>query len=101
MSQAITSEQGRSLHPATRMGPVTLRVADAERSTRFYQEVLGMQLVGRAAPSASAESLPTLGVDGTPLVRLKVTAGARPAGRVSGLYHFAVLVPSRPALGQA
>jgi len=31
---------------------------------------------------------------------LKETPGARPARHASGLYHFAVLVPSRPALGQ-
>ncbi len=83
------------LHPDTTLGPVTLRVSDADRSIRFYQEVLGFRL------AAGADGLVALGSGGPPVVLLKQVPGARQVRRASGLFHFAVLVPSRAALGQA
>ena len=84
-----------SLHPDTTLGAVTIRVADIDRSLRFYQEILGFR------PAPSEDGLPALGAGGPPVVLLKHAPGARSTGRSSGLYHFAILVPSRPALGQA
>ncbi len=95
MSQAVTSPPTRSLHPSTRMGRTTLRVADAGRSVGFYQKVLGLRGAGDVG------GLPALGPAGVPLIVLKETPGARQERRASGLYHFAVLLPSRPALGKA
>jgi len=67
----------------------------------FYQEALGF------VPAATVGGLPALGpaagpgeAESQPIVVLKETPGARPARRASGLYHFAVLVPSRPALAR-
>lgn len=82
------------------LGPVTIRVADVSRSLRFYKEALGFQ------PVSDAAGLPALGVPGAegadfPIVVLKETPEARPARHASGLYHFAILVPSRPDLGRA
>lgn len=94
---ADAESAARSIHPETILGPVTIRVADASRSLHFYQETLGFVIVGEAA------GMPALGAsggDGLPIVVLKQTPGARPARHTSGLYHFAVLVPSRPALGR-
>ncbi len=89
----------QSIHPGTLIGPVTIRVADASRSLRFYQEALGFRPVGHVA------GLPALGApgmrDGAPVVVLKEVPGARPARHASGLYHFAVLLPGRPALARA
>lgn len=82
----------------TRLGPVQLQVADLERSLDYYQRVLGLGVMARAEGSA------TLGayVENRPLVVLRERAGAGPVparGRL-GLYHFAVLVPTRGDLGR-
>ena len=76
---------------------VVLRVARLQRSLRFYQEVVGfglMETVGRVA---------TLGVEGSgPLLRLIETPGARPMPQnATGLFHFAILVPTRADLGRS
>lgn len=92
---APTDGSAPSLHPDTTLGPVTLRVSDTERSIRFYQEVLGFRL------AAGADGLAALGTGGSPVVLLKQVPGARSVRRASGLFHFAVLVPSRAALGKA
>jgi catechol 2,3-dioxygenase len=93
MSQAAPAVP---LSDATRLGLVRLQIADLPRSLDYYQGVLGFQLLDCTAESAM------LGTpEGTPLVQLGARAGARPApaqGRL-GLYHFAILLPIRAALG--
>jgi catechol 2,3-dioxygenase len=93
MNQPMPAAQ---LSDATRLGLVRLQIADLPRSLDYYQQTLGFQLLDHGAESA------TLGTsDGTPLVQLAARAGARAApaqGRL-GLYHFAILLPSRAALG--
>ena len=85
------------IHPDTQIGAVTLRVARLQRSLRFYQEVVGFRLIEVAGREA------TLGAEGTgPLLRLIETPGARPMPRsAAGLYHFAILVPTRADLGRS
>ena len=82
---------------ATRVGGVRLQVADLARSLEWYQRVLGFEPLGQGAGWAA------LGVPGrpTPLVELHERPGARPMPRRGrlGLYHFAILLPSRAALG--
>jgi catechol 2,3-dioxygenase len=88
---------GYRLPEATRLGLVRLQVADLSRSLDYYERVLGFRVLERSPSSAM---LGTGG--GTPLVQLQARAGARPApsqGRL-GLYHYAILVPDRPALGR-
>lgn len=85
------------LPAGTRLGPVTLQVADLERSLAFYQGQLGLALLSRGAGQA------TLGAqDGTPLIVLAERPGAHPVPRRGrlGLYHVALLLPDRPALGR-
>lgn len=89
---------GFRLPDATRLGHVVLQVADLERSLDYYQHTLGLQLLSRDGRRA------LLGSHGAerPLVELAERAGAQPAphrGRL-GLYHFAILLPDRPALGR-
>ena len=82
----------------TRIGGARLRVRDLERSLDYYQRVLGLQVQTRTADSAA------LGAPGgtPPLVRLQAKEGVRPAPRrgAFGLYHFAILLPERAALGR-
>ncbi len=85
-----------ALHPATQMGRVALTVADLARSVAFYSDVLGFTVLQSATDAA------TLGVGGTPLLHLREQAGAQPApANATGLYHFAILVPSRADLGRS
>jgi catechol 2,3-dioxygenase len=79
-----------SIHPHTTIGAVYLTVADLSRSLTFYQQNIGFRLQWQE------NGLAYLGVrPHTPLLVLHERPGARPARRVTGLYHFAILVPSR------
>ena len=87
---------GFRLPAATRLGPVRLQIADLERSLAYYQSVLGLQLLERGSQWARLGT-PT----GTTLVALEERPGLAPSparGR-TGLFHFAILVPGRAALG--
>lgn len=83
-----------ALHPATQLGPVALTITNLERSLAFYQQVLGFQLHRRTAQTA------TLGTGQADLLHLVEEPGARQVCHHTGLYHFAVLTPTRVALGQ-
>jgi catechol 2,3-dioxygenase len=77
------------------MGRVALVVADLARSLDYYQTRIGLRILDQSSTHAS------LGVEGRELLWLKAQPGAKPfpaRGR-SGLYHYAILVPSRQALG--
>lgn len=81
-----------------RIGAVRLQVAHLERSLAWYGEVLGFRVADRAPGRAA---LAAHG-DHAALVELHERAGASPApqrGRL-GLYHFAILLPDRAALGR-
>jgi catechol 2,3-dioxygenase len=83
-----------AIAPATRIGPVTLTVADLDRQSTFYQDVLGLKLLRRDGPMVS------LGAGGEDLVRLIEDRAAPRARGTTGLYHFAVLVPDRKELAR-
>ena len=81
----------------TSLGPVRLRVTDLERGAAFYQRVIGLREMGRGADGIRLgvgpdEVLVELVGDGS--------ASARPA-RTTGLFHLALLVPTRADLAQA
>jgi catechol 2,3-dioxygenase len=77
------------------VGLVALTVADLERSLAFYTLAFGFAVVERGDSTAA------LGAGGVPLLYLAAQAGVRPMpARATGLYHFAVLVPSRADLGR-
>jgi catechol 2,3-dioxygenase len=81
----------------TRIANVTLVVSDLERSRAFYQDILGFSTL--TADGAEAR----LGTrDGRQLLKLVERRGARPRpARTSGLFHVAILVPDRAALGRS
>jgi len=85
-----------SIDPATHVGMVALNVADLARSLEFYTASMGFTVLQHTDADA------ILGVAGTPLLLLREQAGARPwpTEGVTGLYHFAILVPTRADLGR-
>jgi catechol 2,3-dioxygenase len=86
------------LDPAATVGAVALTVADLERSRRFYTSVLGMHELGVGTDG----SLTLGGPDGAELLVLSGDPAAPPRNpRQTGLFHFAVLVPSRFDLARA
>jgi catechol 2,3-dioxygenase len=83
-----------AIDPATRMGAVHLTVSDLDRSLRYYRESIGLERLGGDSTHAS------LGAGGVELVVLEELPGARPADGYAGLFHFALLVPTRPDLAR-
>ncbi|MEZ4512617.1 MAG: VOC family protein [Chloroflexota bacterium] len=79
--------------PST-IGRVVLSVADLSRSLDYYQRGIGLKLHKRDNGTAY------LGVGGDDLLILQEKPGARPARGVAGLYHFALLLPSRRELAR-
>ena len=80
---------------ALRLGPVHLTVTDLDRSVGFYQDAIGLRR------HASDGAVAALGAGGEDLLVLVEDTDARPAGRHAGLYHFALLHPSREELARA
>jgi catechol 2,3-dioxygenase len=79
----------------TQIGPVTLGVADVERSMGFYRDLLGLREL------SSAGAVVTLGAGAEPVLHLVGETGAAPPPpRASGLYHTAFLFPDRAALAR-
>lgn len=88
------------LPPELKLGPVRLQVADLERSRDYYTGVLGMRPLEERSPSSTVTVMGA--ADGTALVELRErpAATAVPPGGRLGLYHFALLLPDRQALGR-
>ena len=91
----MTASPPTRIHPDTRVGHVHLNVADLERQLPFYQEVLGLQLHWQEGDSAG------LGAGRGDLLRLTQVPGARRYRGVTGIYHFAILLPDRRELARA
>ena len=89
---------GYRLPESTHLGRVRLQVADLDRSIEFYKTVLGFRLIERTPEYAR------LGPHGEnrEIVHLHQLRSARPVPRrgLLGLYHFAILLPDRAALGR-
>ncbi|WP_102127506.1 VOC family protein [Deinococcus planocerae] len=83
------------LHPDLTLGAAELTVSDLARSVAFYEQVLGMGVLERQGGTAR------LGTATRPLLSLTELPGAGPASRnAPGLYHFAVLLPTRVDLAR-
>jgi catechol 2,3-dioxygenase len=89
-----------SIDPNMTLGQVVLTVSNLDRSIEFYRDVLGFQVrstadgvaqLGAARPDAGGEDI----------VVLHENPQARRVRGTSGLYHFAVLVPSRVVLAKS
>lgn len=83
------------IHPGTSIGAVHLTVSDLERSLIFYRQQVGFEEVWRRGESAG------LGVSNHALLVLHESPDAPRPHRTTGLYHFAILVPSRLDLARS
>ena len=79
---------------ATTVGPVHLTVGDLERSLDYYRAAIGLRELERANGRAS------LGTGTRELLVLVEEPGARPAHGHTGLFHVALLVPTRSDLAR-
>ena len=88
----------RPLPDATHVGAVHLQVADLSRSLDYYTAVLGMSVLEQAPTVARLGAAASR----LPLVIVHEKRGVAPVPRRGrfGLYHFAVLLPDRAALGR-
>ena len=85
------------IHPDTTVGAVRLTVSDLARSREFYERVTGLRGAEREGGALA------LSVAGEPPLVELVADAAAPAlnRRTTGLYHLAILVPSRRDLAFA
>ena len=101
--QKTASRKPRSaapIDPGARIGHVHLKVADIERALAFYCGVLGFELTQRYGPSAAFISAGGyhhhIGLN-----TWESQGGSPPAPGTTGLYHLAILYPTRAALADA
>ena len=90
----------QAIDPGVRVGHVHLKVADLERALAFYCGVLGLELMLRIGNSAAFVSAGGyhhhIGLN-----TWESEGGSPPARGTTGLYHLALLYPSRATLGDA
>lgn len=88
------------VHPGTTIGHVHLKVADLDRALAFYVDVLGFTLTQRygrqAAFVAAGGYHHHIGLN-----TWESAGGPPPAPGTTGLYHLAILYPTRAALADA
>ena len=90
----------RPIDPGARIGHVHLKVADLDRALGFYCVVLGFELMQRFGSQAAFISAGGyhhhIGLN-----TWESFGGSPPAPGTTGLYHTAILYPSRAALADA
>jgi catechol 2,3-dioxygenase len=88
------------LHPETRIGHVHLKVADLPRAVAFYRAALGFELTQQYGDSAAFLSAGGyhhhLGLN-----TWESRGGSPPPAGTTGLYHLAILYPTRKELARA
>jgi catechol 2,3-dioxygenase len=90
----------RPIHPGVRIGHVHLKVADLERSLAFYCGVLGFELMQKYGSQAAFISAGGyhhhIGLN-----TWESQGGSPPPPGTTGLYHVAILYPTRSELADA
>jgi catechol 2,3-dioxygenase len=88
------------IDPGVRIGHVHLKVADLDRSLAFYCDVLGFELTGRIGRQAAFVSAGGyhhhIGLN-----TWHSRGGSPPPPEATGLYHVAILYPTRARLADA
>jgi len=89
-----------AIHPEVRIGHVHLKVADLERAIGFYRDVLGFELTQRYGDQAAFLSAGGyhhhIGLN-----TWESQGGSPPPQGRTGLYHLAIVYPSRAELAGA
>src|SRR6478609_8592650 len=95
-----TETAPKPIHPGVRIGHVHLKVAELERALGFYRDVLGfevMQRYGKQAVFLSAGGYHHhIGLN-----TWESAGGSPPPPGTTGLYHVAILYPTRSLLADA
>jgi catechol 2,3-dioxygenase len=93
-------DQTRPIPAGTRIGHVHLKVADLDRALGFYRDVLGFQVKQRygdqAVFIAAGDYHHHIGLN-----TWESKGGQPPAPGTTGLFHTAILYPTRAALADA
>jgi catechol 2,3-dioxygenase len=95
-----SNPSSRPLHPRVGIGHVHLKVADLERALAFYRDVLGFELTQRYGQQAAFLSAGGyhhhIGLN-----TWESSGGSPPPVSATGLYHLAILYPTRTELADA
>jgi catechol 2,3-dioxygenase len=98
--EAAEALAARPIDPGVRIGHVHLKVADLDRALAFYCGVLGFELMQRYGAQAAFISAGGyhhhIGLN-----TWESQGGSPPPPGATGLYHLAILYPTRAALADA
>jgi catechol 2,3-dioxygenase len=96
----MSTFSGKPIDPAVRIGHVHLKVANLDRALEFYHDVLGFDIVVRVGSEAAFLSAGGyhhhIGLN-----TWESSGGAPPPVGTTGLYHLAILYPTRAQLANA
>jgi catechol 2,3-dioxygenase len=96
----MATESSPAVHPDVRIGHVHLKVADIERALKFYRDVLGFELTQRFGNQAAFLSAGGyhhhIGLN-----TWESKDGSPPPPGTTGLYHLAIVYPTRAELADA
>jgi catechol 2,3-dioxygenase len=92
--------RSRPLHPQVGIGHIHLKVSDLERALAFYRDTLGFELTQRYGSQAAFLSAGDyhhhIGLN-----TWESSGGSPPPPGTTGLYHLAILYPTRAELADA
>lgn len=99
-ARAMSDQRAQPIDPRVCIGHIHLKVADLERALGFYRDVLGFEVTqryGRGAAFLSAGGYHHhIGLN-----TWESAGGRPPAPGTTGLYHVAILYPTRATLADA
>jgi catechol 2,3-dioxygenase len=98
--QKVMIQKNSAIDPRVRIGHVHLKVADLDRALKFYCDVLGFELMQRFGSQAAFISAGGyhhhIGLN-----TWESAGGSPPPSGTTGLYHLAILYPTRALLADA